>query len=252
MIKFKTEKEVKIMTEGGRILSEILASLEKSVIPGMSTMDLNILAEELIEKAGAQSSFKGYRGFPTALCTSINDEVVHGVPSNRIVRVGDILKIDLGILYKGYHTDSATTVLVGFNPKDKTHLHRMRLLDVTKEALKIGIENAIVGNTLGDLGYAIEQYVKAEGFSVVKDLVGHGIGKTIHEDPEVPNYGHKGKGEKIVVGMVIAIEPMVTTGVDTTIGGEDGFVFKTEDGSMSAHFEHTIAITNGEPIILTQ
>lgn len=252
MIKFKTEKEIKIMAEGGRILSEILASLEKSAIPGMSTMDLNILAEELIEKAGAQSSFKGYRGFPTALCTSINDEVVHGVPSNRIVRVGDILKIDLGILYKGYHTDSATTVLVGFNPKDKTHLHRMRLLDVTKEALKIGIENAIVGNTLGDLGYAIEQYVKAEGFSVVKDLVGHGIGKTIHEDPEVPNYGHKGKGEKIVVGMVIAIEPMVTTGADTTIGGEDGFVFKTEDGSMSAHFEHTIAITNGEPIILTQ
>lgn len=240
------------MAKGGKILSTVLKELAKEAKPGITTYALEELANELIVSMGAKPSFKGYNDFPTALCISIDDEVVHGVPSDRVLKVGQLVKIDLGVLYEGYHTDSALTVLVGFNPHDKTHLHKMELMDVCREALQIGIEHAVVGNTTGDLGNAIEKYVKSKGFDVVKDLVGHGIGKSIHESPEVANYGKKKEGDPLRPGMVIAIEPMVVTGADTTEPGEDGFAYKTIDGGLAVHFEHTVAVTPSGPLVLTQ
>src|SRR3989344_5389639 len=207
MIKIKTEKEIEIMREGGKILADILKKLSDAVRPGITTNKLEELAQELVSYYGVKASFLGYDGYPAVLCTSINEEIVHGVPSDRALKDGDVLKLDMGVLHKGFHTDSAVTVLVGKGDDQK-----IKLINVTKEALRIGISKAKVGNTLGDVGSAIQEYVEGKGFGVVRDLVGHGIGRELHEPPQVMNYGKAGEGEELKSGMVIAIEPMVVTG----------------------------------------
>ena len=240
------------MKEGGAILSNILKELTKAVKPGIITQELDKLATELVFKFGARSSFLNYNGYPAVLCVSVNDEIVHGVPSDRRLKKGDVLKLDMGVLWKGFHTDSAVTVLVGGGLAfDKNTLLKKKLIKVTRESLEKGIKEAKTGNTLGDVGSAIQKYVEKEGFNVVRDLIGHGIGRELHEGPQVPNYGKLGDGEKIVEGMVIAIEPMVVTGDWKTKEGSDGFVFQTKDGGLAAHFEHTVAITEKGPLVLT-
>lgn len=235
------------MKEGGKILGEILRKLEEVTKPGITTNDLEKLVHELVLSYGVESSFLGFDGYPNMLCTSINDEVVHGLPSDRILNEGDLLKIDMGVLHEGFHTDSALTVLVG-NKGDSV---KRNLIQTTKESLEIGISKARVGNTLGDIGAAIQKHVEDKGFNVIRDLVGHGIGRELHEPPQVLNYGKSGTGEKLVAGMVIAIEPMVVTGKWTIKNGKDGYAFVTKDGGLAAHFEHTIAITDNGPLILT-
>jgi methionyl aminopeptidase len=259
MIQIKTKEEIQTMKEGGKILANILKDLTKAVKPGITTKELDKLAQELVLKFGARSSFLNYNGYPSVLCTSINEEIVHGVPSERKLKKGDLLKLDMGVLYKGFHTDSAVTVLIGGRLAlnkvplfDKGTLLKKKLIKVTKEALDIGIKQAEIGRTLGDVGSVIQQYVEKSGFNVVRELVGHGIGKELHEEPQVPNYGRANEGEKLVEGMVIAIEPMVVTGDWKITEGSDGFVFQTKDGGLSAHFEHTIAITDKGPIVLTR
>jgi len=263
MIQKKTPKEIEIIAEGGKILSKILKELAKVVKPGITTKDLDKLARELVFKPrpfskergkfGARPSFLNYDGYPSVLCTSVNDQIVHGVPSVRKLEKGDLLKLDMGVLYKGFHTDSAITVLVGNKLDfDKNTLLKKKLIKTTKEALEIGINQARPGNTLGDVGFAIQEYVEKNGFNVVRDLVGHGIGRELHEEPQVPNYGKPDEGIKLEAGMVIAIEPMVVTGDWKIKEGPDGFVYQTKDGSLAAHFEHTIAITNKGPLILTK
>lgn len=247
MVKIKTQKEIEIMREGGKILAEILDKLSKSVRLGITTNDLEKLAGELVLYYKVKPSFLGYDGYPAILCTSVNDEVVHGVPSGRILKDGDVLKLDMGVLHNRFHTDSAVTVIVGESNKEKD-----KLINVTKEALNIGIAKAKIGNTLGDLGSAIQKYVEQNGFNVVRDLVGHGIGKELHEPPQVLNYGESGEGEELKLGMVIAIEPMVVTGDWKIKDGKDGFVFVTKDGGLAAHFEHTVAITEKGPLVLTK
>lgn len=263
MIKIKTQKEIEIMKEGGNILAKVLKELTKAVKPGITTQELDKLARELVFKfgakhasadsfGGAKPAFLNYNGYPATLCTSINNEIVHGVPSDRKLQKGDLLKLDMGVLYKGFYTDSAVTVLVGSGLAfDKKTLLKKKLIKITRAALAIGIDQAKIGNTLGDVGFAIQKYVEKNGFNVVRDLVGHGIGRELHEEPQVPNYGKPGEGEKLREGMVIAIEPMVVTGDWKTKDGPDGFVFQTRDGSLAAHFEHTVAITDRGPIILT-
>jgi methionyl aminopeptidase len=248
MVNLKTTEEIKTMKDGGRILGEILKKLEDAVKPGITTNDLEKLACELVLSCGVESSFLGFDGYPNVLCTSLNDEVVHGIPSDRILREGDLLKIDMGVLREGFHTDSAITVLVG-NKGDSV---KRSLIQTTKESLEIGISKAKVGNTLGDVGSAIQKHVEDRGFNVVRDLVGHGVGRELHEEPQVLNYGKAGTGEKLVAGMVIAIEPMVVTGKWNIKNGKDGFAFVTKDGGLAAHFEHTIAITNEGPLVLTK
>src|SRR3989338_9491040 len=269
MTNIKTEKEIEIIREGGKILAEILKKLEEIVRPGITTNDLEKLACELVLFYGVEGSFIGYEGCPAVLCTSVNDEVVHALQSDRILKEGDMLKIDMGVLHKGFHTDSAVTVLVGQNDKVihgttrrvvqiKIHgttrrvVQIKKLVSVTKEALEIGISKAKAGNTLGDIGAAIQKHVEDNGFNVVRDLVGHGIGRELHELPQVLNYGKAGQGEKLVSGMVIAIEPMVVTGKWGIKNGKDGYAFITKDGGLAAHFEHTIAITEKGPEILTK
>ena len=248
MVNIKTEKEIQIMREGGKILGEILNKLADAVKPGITTNDLEKLAHELVLSYGVESSFFGFDGYPAYLCTSINDEIVHGLPSERVLEEGDLIKIDMGVLYKGFHTDSATTVLVG-NKGDSV---KRSLIQTTKESLEIGISKARVGNTLGDIGSAIQKHIEDKGFNVVRDLVGHGIGRELHESPQVLNYGKVGTGEKLIAGMVIAIEPMVVTGKWGIKNGKDGYVFVTKDGGLAAHFEHTIAITDSGPLVITK
>lgn len=257
MINIKTQKEIEIMAEGGKILASILKDLTKAVKLGITTQDLDKLARELVFKFGAKPAFLNYNGYPATLCTSLNDEIVHGVPLERKLQKGDLLKLDMGVLYKGFYTDSAVTVLVGggFNKVpllNRGILLKKKLIRVTREALELGIKQARPGNTLGDIGSVIQKYVEKNGFNVVRDLVGHGIGRELHEEPQVPNYGQPGTGPKLVEGTVIAIEPMVVTGDWKTKEGPDGFVFQTKDGGLAAHFEHTIAITEKGPLVLTR
>lgn len=248
MIKIKNKEEIEIMRDGGRILAEILQKLEEVVKPGITTNNLEELAGELVLSYGVKSSFLGFDGYPNILCTSVNNEIVHGIPSDKVLKEGDVLKIDMGVLHKGFHTDSATTVLVG-NNEDAV---KRKLIQITKESLEIGISKAKVGNTLGDIGSAIQKHVEDNGFNVVRDLVGHGIGRELHEPPQVLNYGKAGEGEKLVPGMVIAIEPMIVTGKWQIKNGKDGYSFDTKDGGLAAHFEHTIVITESGPVILTK
>jgi len=247
MIHLKSEEEVKIMAEGGKILAEVLNEIEKMVKPGITTLELDRAAEALILVQGAKPAFKGYEKFPYSLCTSVNDVVVHGFPSDYKLKEGDIVGLDLGVLWKGYNTDMAVTVAVG-----NISFEAKRLLDVTKKALRLGIKKAKPGITTGDLGNTIQRFLEDQNMGVVKDLCGHGIGKEVHEDPQVPNYGQRHKGTELKEGMVICIEPMVTMGDYQIKKAPDGYGFATQDGSLAAHFEHTIAITKDGPKILTQ
>lgn len=247
MSKIKTEKEIETMKEGGKVLAEILKKLAESVKPGITTNDLEKLARELVLSYGVEPSFLGFENYPAVLCTSVNEEIVHGIPSDRILNIGDVLKLDLGIYFNGFHTDSAVTVIVG-NDND---IKKKELLKVTREALEIGIAQAKTSNTTGDIGAAIQEFVRKNGFEVIQDLVGHGIGEELHEWPQVPNFGKRGQGDKLEPGMVIAIEPMVVTGKKRTKIGKDGFSYITADKGLAAHFEHTIAITEKGPMILT-
>ena len=248
MIQLKSSREIDLMAQGGRILRQTLEQLRQSVRPGVSTADLDAVAESFIRSHdGATPAFKGLYGFPGSICASINDEIVHGIPSKRrVLKEGDIVSLDVGVGYRGFFTDSAITVPVG-TVDSKTD----RLLTVTSRALEAGIAAATVGNHIGDIGAAVQSVVEAAGFSVVRDLVGHGIGVEFHEEPQVPNYGKAKRREKLVPGLTLAIEPMVNAGGPATRTLGDRWTIVTADGSRSAHFEHTVAITDEGPRVLT-
>lgn len=251
----KNKEEIEILREGGRRLASLLLELASKVKAGVSSLDLDNLAFSIIEKNGDRPSFLNYKArgsrvaYPASICVSVNDEVVHGVPniSPRVFKNGDIVSIDGGIIHKGLFTDSAITVPVG-----KIDDENQKLLNITKESLYVGIKQAKVGNFTGDIGFAIESFVKPYGYGIIKELAGHGVGYAVHEDPYVPNYGKKGEGTKLVSNMVIAIEPMLNAGKADIYLASDGFTYKTKDGSRSAHFEHTIVVLDSGPEILTR
>jgi methionyl aminopeptidase len=250
MIVIKKEEEIRKMGKAGAILAEVLDVLEAHAKPGVSTAELDSLAEELILSRGGRPSFKGFNGYPASICASINDEVVHGIPSKKkVLREGDLLKLDVGVEFEGYHADGARTFVVGDGEVDEIV---KELINTTREALEKGIKAARKGARLGDIGYAIQSYVEGKGFSVVKALTGHGIGRSLWEDPPVPNFGSKGKGVILREGMTLAIEPMVNIGDERVYTAGDGWTVKTVDGSLSAHFEHTIAIMGDGCLILTR
>ena len=247
MIQLKNPDQIKIMKEAGRITGEALLTARDHVRPGISTYELDRLVRESIEKAGAKPSFLGYGGFPGSACVSINDEVIHGIPSGkRFLEEGDIVKIDVGAFYKGFHGDSARTIPVG-----RVSDEALKLIEVTRASFFAGIEQLKVGNRLGDVGAAIDGLVVANGFSTVKRYIGHGIGHELHESPDVPNYGTPGRGTRLCAGLVIAIEPMVNIGTETVRELPDGWTVKTADGSLSAHYENTVALTSDGIINLT-
>jgi methionyl aminopeptidase len=249
VIQLKSAREIDLMAQGGKILGATVEHLRGVVQPGMTTGDLDAVAEEFIRShEGAVPAFKGLYGFPGSICSSVNQEIVHGIPSKkRVLKDGDIVSLDVGVGYKGYFTDSATTVGVG-----KISPEAQRLLDVTQESLEAGIAAALPGNHIGDIGNAVQLVVEAAGFSVVRDLVGHGIGVEFHEEPQVPNYGKPKRREKLVPGLTLAIEPMVNVGGPATRTLKDRWTIVTVDGSLSAHFEHTVAITETGNLVLTR
>jgi len=242
MIILKTPDEIVLMAKASRVVAEVLEVVKKAVRPGVTTDELDRLAESEIRNRGAVPAFKGYRNFPKTLCASVNEQVVHGIPSKRILKEGDIIGLDLGAIVSGFYGDSAVTVAVG-QIDEKT----MNLVRVTQEALALGIEQAIVGNRLSDISHAVQRHVEAGGFSVVTEFVGHGIGRQLHEEPQVPNYGKPGQGPRLQPGMVLAIEPMVNMGGSAVRVLEDRWTAVTVDSSLSAHFEHTIAIQPSGP-----
>jgi methionyl aminopeptidase len=247
MIILKSPREIEIMREVGQMVYAVHQELAKAIAPGVTTAELDALAESLIRKLGGTPTFKGYHGFPASICASVNEEVVHGIPGKRKLQEGDIIAIDLGITYKGYVGDSAYT-----HPVGKVSPENMRLLDVTRTALEKAIEQCYPGKRLGDIGHAVQSYVEAHGFSVVRDFVGHGIGANMHEDPQVPNFGLPGTGKELKPGMVLAIEPMVNAGSWEVKVLADNWTVVTVDRSNSAHFEHTVAITEHGPLVLTR
>ena len=247
MIIIKSKKEIEFMREAGKIVAETHELLKEAITPGISTLELDKIAEENIRKYNAIPSFKGYGGFPASICASINDQVVHGIPGNQIVKEGDIISIDIGAYYKGYHADAAKTHGVGIISEENR-----KLIEVTKESFYEGIKFAKLGYRLSDISHAIQAHVEKQGFSVVRDLVGHGVGTELHEDPQIPNYGPPGKGPRLKEGMVLAIEPMINAGRYHVKTLSDGWTIVTIDGKNSAHYEHTIAITEDEPLILTK
>lgn len=247
MIVLKTPEEVEMMAQASKIVAEAHLVLKKEVKPGITTLFLDGIAEEFIRSHGGIPAFKGYRNYPRTLCVAVNNEVVHGIPSNRVLKDGDIIGLDLGAIVEGFYGDGAVTVPVGDVPEQVATLMR-----VTEEAMMMGIEHGVVGNRLSDISHAVQQHVESHGFSVVRDFVGHGIGRELHEEPQVPNYGRPGQGPRLQVGMVLAIEPMVNVGGYHVRVLEDQWTAVTQDGSLSAHFEHTMAIQpSGPPRILT-
>jgi methionyl aminopeptidase len=245
----KSSSEIEKMRRSGRMVRQVLDSVREVVAPGVTTMDLERVAERKIKELGAKPAFKGYYDYPCVLCTSINDEIVHGIPSERrALKTGDIVSIDTGVVLDGFYGDSAITVAVGGELTPELQ----KLLDVTRESLYRGIEAAQIGNTIGDVGAAVQRLVEANGFSVVREFVGHGIGTKLHEDPQVPNYGAPGSGPRLRDGMVLAIEPMVNVGEPETRLLNDKWTAVTRDGSWSAHFEHCVAVTKNGPVILTE
>lgn len=246
-ISIKTPAEIEILREAGKILAEIVQELKCSLKAGITTKEIDLLAERLIRERKVLPAFKGYRGYPCNICVSINNEVVHGIPSQRILQSGDLVSLDVGIIYKDYYSDTAETIGI-----DQVSPQWQKLLDVTNKALFKGIEHACVNNHLSDISYAIQIYVESHGFSIVREFVGHGIGRYLHEDPEIPNFGEPHTGPILKEGMVFAIEPMVNLGQAATKILEDGWTVSTRDGEPSAHFEHTVAITHKGPQILTQ
>lgn len=247
MISLKTERQIKLMREACIISARALRLGGEAVQPGVTTQEIDNIVRKYIEGCGATPSFLGYGGFPASACISINDEVIHGIPSSkRVIKNGDIVSLDIGAFFNGYHGDNAATFAAG----DVTP-EAQALMDATRESLYQGIAQAKVGNRLGDISYAIQRYVEDRGFSVVRDFVGHGVGANLHEDPSVPNYGTPSRGVRLAKGMTIAIEPMINAGTEKIKVLPDGWTVKTLDGKLSAHFEHTIAITGDGPVILT-
>ncbi|MBI4692139.1 MAG: type I methionyl aminopeptidase [Candidatus Terrybacteria bacterium] len=253
MITIKTPEEIKILREGGKILASILYQVAKKVRPGIATIELDKMAEKLIKEAGGEPSFKNYKTredkipFPASLCVSINDEVVHGIPSEEmILKEGDVASLDLGMKYKNFYTDMAITVPVGeASPQVK------KMIEVTKKSLEKGIGEIKEGKQIGDIGHAIQTYVEKNGFNAVRNLVGHGVGYKAHEEPEIPNFGRKRTGEVLKRGMVLALEPMIIVGLPELILANDNWTWKTKDGSLAAHFEHTVVVTKTGAKILT-
>ncbi|MDD3233717.1 MAG: type I methionyl aminopeptidase [Candidatus Omnitrophica bacterium] len=246
MIPLKSKSDLAMLRESGRILAEVIFELEKSVVPGITTAEIDRVAEELISRRKVVPAFKGYRGFPAVACVSVNEEIVHGIPGSRIIKDGDNVSIDLGVNYRGYFSDAAVTVIAGTPLPDMA-----RLVGVTRQALYEGIKAAMVGCRLGDVSHAIQKFVERNGFSVVREFVGHGIGRELHEEPEVPNYGMPGRGPLLKEGMVLAIEPMVNMGTWRSEILDNGWTAVTGDRLPSAHFEHTVAVTDQGPEILT-
>jgi methionyl aminopeptidase len=247
MIYLKSERELNLMRKAGSIVARILDDMAKMAAPGISTGELDRFAESRIKELGAKPAFKGYNGFPACVCISVNQEVVHGIPSNkRVLKEGDIVGLDFGVVYDGWYGDSARTVPIG-----KIAPEAQKLIEVTQESLHRGIAQCREGNRVFDIGHAVQNYVENFGYGVVREFVGHGIGRALHEDPQVPNYGPKGKGPALKVGMVLAIEPMINAGSHEVKVLKDGWTAVTMDNSLSAHFEHTVAITPNGPEILT-
>lgn len=247
MIILKSERELAYMRDAGKIVAETLIEVEKAAKPGTSTLELDRIAEEYIKSCGAIPTFKGYNGFPGNICASINEQVVHGIPGLKKLKNGDNVSIDIGALINGYNGDAAVTIAVG-----EVDASVRKLLEVTEQSLFKGIEQAITGNRLGDISHAIQANAEAHGYGVVRDYVGHGIGRKMHEDPQIPNYGQPGRGPRLKAGMTLAIEPMINLGTHEVKTLDDGWTVVTTDGKPSAHFEHTIAITDGKPEILTK
>jgi len=245
-IEIKSPAEVEKMRKSGRLLAQVFAELTKSVGPGITTGELDSIARNLIEGGGAKPAFLGYRGFPATLCTSVNDEIVHGIPGPRELHEGDIVAVDCGLILDGFYADRAYTFPIG-EVSDRVR----QLLKVTEESLFKAIDQVVAGNRLGAVSYAVQEHVEKQGFSIVENYTGHGIGRSMHELPEVPNFGNPNAGKKLVPGLVIAIEPMVNIGTHKNYTLEDGWTVVTQDGSMSAHFEHTVAVTDNGPLILT-
>lgn len=243
----KSAREIALMREAGRIVAQVRGILQAAVQPGITSQELDRLGEDEIRARGGVPSFKGYRGYPASVCVSVNEEIVHGIPGRRMLKVGDIVSLDLGVIYKGYQADSAVTVSVGAIP-----LETQRLLDVTENALFASIAAARKGNRLGDVSWAVQHYAESAGLGVIREYGGHGIGRQLHEDPHVPNVGEPGRGQRLRVGMTLALEPMLTIGPARTRVLADQWTVVTREGNLSAHFEHTIAITDGEAEILTR
>lgn len=246
MVKLKTKDEITLMRESAQLVSKTLGMLAAEIKPGISPLKLDSLSEEYIRDHGAIPGFKGLYGFPNTLCTSLNQEVVHGIPNDQPLKEGDIISVDCGALKNGYYGDQAYTFMVGDVDEEIR-----QLIQITKECLTLGIEQAKAGNRIGDIGFAVQQHAEKNGYGVVRELVGHGIGKKMHEAPEVPNFGKRGKGTKLRNGMTLAIEPMINLGTKNVKQMNDGWTIVTADGRPSAHFEHDIAIVNGQPEILT-
>lgn len=246
-VSIKSEREIELMRESCRLLAKVHQELEHAIKPGMSTMDIDILGDKLIRSMGCIPNFKNYNGYPASICVSVNDEVVHGIPSKkRILQEGDIVSLDAGLIYKGYHSDAARTHAVGqISPEAQ------KLIEVTKQSFFEGIKQAKAGNHLHDISNAIDDYVTPFGYGIVRDLVGHGIGTSLHEDPQIPNFRQRRKGIRLFPGMTLAVEPMINMGRADVEWLDDDWTVVTEDGSLSAHYENTILITDGEPEILT-
>jgi methionyl aminopeptidase len=247
MIILKSDREITYLRDAGKIVAETLVEIKKAVKPDITTLELDQIAEKYIRSKGASPAFKGYNGFPASICSSINEEVVHGIPGLRKLKNGDNVSIDIGAVINGYNGDAAITVPVG-----EVNAGMQKLLQVTEESLFKGIEQAVVGNRLSDISHAVQNYSESHGYGVVRDYVGHGIGRSMHEDPQVPNYGKPGRGPRLKAGMTLAIEPMINMGTYEVKTLDDGWTVVTEDGKPSAHFEHTIAITSAGPEILTK
>jgi len=247
LIILKSHDEIERMAVAGRIVAEVLEEIRSIVAPDVTTLDLDKFAESYIKSKGATPAFKGYRGFPASVCTSVNEQVVHGIPSSERLREGDIISLDIGVYYNGFYGDAALTLTVG-----KVSNVAKKLLSVTEKSLYLGIEKAVAGNRLFDISSAIQNHAESEGFAVVRSFVGHGIGRELHEDPQLPNYGRQGEGPMLKEGMTLAIEPMVNAGTWDVEILDDGWTAVTKDKNLSAHFEHTVAITSNGPVILTK
>ena len=246
-VSIKSKREIELMRESCRLLSLVHKAMEEAIKPGMSTLDIDRLGEKMIRDLGCIPNFKNYHGYPASICVSVNDEVVHGIPSkHRILKEGDIVSLDAGLIYKGYHSDAARTHAVG-----KISAEAQKLIDVTRQSFFEGIKMAKAGNHLHDISNAIDAYVSQYGYGIVRDLVGHGIGTQLHEDPQIPNFAQKKRGLRLEPGMTLAIEPMINIGRADVEWLDDDWTVVTEDGSLSAHYENTILITEGEPEILT-
>jgi methionyl aminopeptidase len=246
MLYTKTNEEVELLRKSNLLVSKTLGELASLIRPGISTLELDRIAEIFIRDNGALPAFKGYNGFPKTLCTSVNDEVVHGIPSGYVLKEGDIISIDCGVLMNGYYGDSAYTFAVGEISEEVK-----RLLEYTRASLEEGVRETITGNRVGDISFAVQSKAESGGYSVVRELVGHGLGTKLHESPEVPNYGRRGTGPKLMKGMVICIEPMINIGVKDTLQMRDGWTIKTADGKPSAHFEYAVAVDKGKADVLT-